>query len=182
MTLSIDVLPAPFGPMIARISPLRMSNETSRIALHAAERQRDVLDRQQHLALGEWPPAFAADRLVLHVGLHSAASLKRRGRPDNVFASTMRMSPVIVPLRPSSNVTSVSIRQRVAAVVERGDQRRISLGDEAAAHLLRPRQLAVVGVELLVQDQEALDLRAGHRAARRQARRFTSATCPAIIS
>src|SRR5215813_4744043 len=32
MTLSIEVLPAPFGPMIARISPLRMSNDTSVIA------------------------------------------------------------------------------------------------------------------------------------------------------
>ena len=32
MTFSIDVLPAPFGPMIARISPLRMSNDTSAIA------------------------------------------------------------------------------------------------------------------------------------------------------
>ena len=32
MTLSIEVLPAPFGPMMARISPLRMSNETSVIA------------------------------------------------------------------------------------------------------------------------------------------------------
>src|SRR5215468_3797838 len=28
MTLSIEVLPAPFGPMMARISPLRISNET----------------------------------------------------------------------------------------------------------------------------------------------------------
>src|SRR6185436_15242982 len=32
MTLSIEVLPAPFGPMMARISPLRISNETSVIA------------------------------------------------------------------------------------------------------------------------------------------------------
>src|SRR5438132_835684 len=32
MTLSSEVLPAPLGPMMARISPLRMSNETSRIA------------------------------------------------------------------------------------------------------------------------------------------------------
>src|SRR3974377_2361880 len=33
MMLSIDVLPAPLGPMMARISPLRMSNETSVTAL-----------------------------------------------------------------------------------------------------------------------------------------------------
>ncbi len=48
------------------------------------------------------------------------------------------------------------------AVVEALDQRRVALGDEAAAHLLRARQLAVVGVELLGQDEKALDLRARH--------------------
>src|SRR5438876_9433253 len=32
MTLSIEVLPAPFGPMMARTSPFLMSKETSRIA------------------------------------------------------------------------------------------------------------------------------------------------------
>src|SRR5258708_20172830 len=32
MTLSIEVLPAPFGPMMARISPCLTSNDTSRIA------------------------------------------------------------------------------------------------------------------------------------------------------
>src|SRR3954468_23485626 len=32
MTFSIDVLPAPFGPMMARISPRFMSKETLRIA------------------------------------------------------------------------------------------------------------------------------------------------------
>jgi hypothetical protein len=29
MQFSIDVLPAPFGPMMARISPFRISNDTS---------------------------------------------------------------------------------------------------------------------------------------------------------
>src|ERR1700720_1686663 len=33
MTLSIEVLPAPFGPMMARISPRAMSNDTSVNAL-----------------------------------------------------------------------------------------------------------------------------------------------------
>ena len=38
MTLSIDDLPAPFGPMIARISPSRMSKEMSRIAVTPPKR------------------------------------------------------------------------------------------------------------------------------------------------
>ncbi len=38
MTLSIDDLPAPFGPMIARISPSRMSKEMSWIAVTPPKR------------------------------------------------------------------------------------------------------------------------------------------------
>ena len=48
------------------------------------------------------------------------------------------------------------------AVVERWIRGCVALGDEAAADLLRARQFAVVGVELLVQDEEAPDLRAAH--------------------
>ena len=47
------------------------------------------------------------------------------------------------------------------ARVERVDQHRVFFGDEAAAHLARARQLVVVGIELLVQDQEAVHLRVG---------------------
>ena len=45
------------------------------------------------------------------------------------------------------------------AAVQRVDQHRVLLGDEAAAHLARARELVVVGIELLVQDQEAAHLR-----------------------
>src|SRR5690348_13353304 len=45
--------------------------------------------------------------------------------------------------------------------VERVDERPVALADEAAPHLAGARQLAVVGVELLRQQQEAADLRAG---------------------
>ena len=48
--------------------------------------------------------------------------------------------------------------------VQRVDEHRVLLGDEAAAHLARARELAVVGIELLVQHQEAVDLRAGELA------------------
>src|SRR6185369_11941555 len=47
------------------------------------------------------------------------------------------------------------------AAVERFDEHLVALGDEAAADLARSRQLAVVGVELLVEDEEAADLAAG---------------------
>src|SRR5690242_6582235 len=47
--------------------------------------------------------------------------------------------------------------------IERLDEFAIALADEAAPHLARPRQLAVIGVELLMQDEKAPDLRAGER-------------------
>ena len=47
MTLSIEVLPAPFGPMMARISPLRMSKETSEIALTPPNESETFSQRKQ---------------------------------------------------------------------------------------------------------------------------------------
>ena len=38
MQFSIEVLPAPLGPMMARTSPLRMSKETSEIAFTPPKR------------------------------------------------------------------------------------------------------------------------------------------------
>ena len=62
------------------------------------------------------------------------------------------------------------------AVVEALDQRRVALGDEAAADFLRARQFAVVGVEFLGQDEEAPDLRARHRRLP-ASERLTASTC-----
>ena len=50
MTLSIEVLPAPFGPMMARISPLRMSNETSVIAFTPPKASETFSTDEDHLA------------------------------------------------------------------------------------------------------------------------------------
>src|SRR5688572_11572164 len=47
------------------------------------------------------------------------------------------------------------------AVVERAHDVGVLLADEAAPDLARARELAVVGVELLVQDHEAVDLASG---------------------
>ena len=43
-----------------------------------------------------------------------------------------------------------------------------AVSDEAAADFLGARELTVVGIEFLVQDQEALDLRARHHLILRQ--------------
>ena len=93
MTLSIEVLPAPFGPMMARISPLRMSKETSRDRLHAAEGERDVLDREHRLAgrdvgarIGALTPAFSIAFAGTGYGLHVA---DRDARGDRALAAVL---------------------------------------------------------------------------------------------
>src|ERR1700722_6252445 len=57
-------------------------------------------------------------------------------------------------------VTALSLP--AGALMRPAPPRRVALGNEAAAHLLGAGQLAVVRVELLVQDQKAPDLRARH--------------------
>jgi hypothetical protein len=48
---------------------------------------------------------------------------------------------------------------RRIAGIERLHQRLVSLGNDPPAHLARAGQFAVIGIELLVQDQEPADLR-----------------------
>src|SRR5260370_37495837 len=47
------------------------------------------------------------------------------------------------------------------AVIERVDQGGVTLADEGTAHLVGARELAVVGLQRLGQDEEAADLGAG---------------------
>src|SRR5512143_3997065 len=56
----------------------------------------------------------------------------------------------------------------IPAAVERVDQHRVLLGDEAAAYLARAGQLVVVRIELLVQDQEPVHLRCRQHRIRRE--------------
>src|SRR6266704_2390056 len=100
MTLRSEVLPAPFGPMIARISCSRILRLTS---------------------FSAWMPP-----------------------KERLIRSASRM---------------VSPMRRFGARIERLDEALIALGDDPAAHLAGAGQLAVIGVELLVQDEEPADLR-----------------------
>ena len=62
--------------------------------------------------------------------------------------SRIAISARIMPVRPSSKVTSVSTAMR-SVRVQRLDQLVVTLIDDAAAHLARARELAVVGIEPL---------------------------------
>src|ERR1700730_774155 len=168
MTLSIDVLPAPFGPMMARISPLRMSKETSlsaltppnasdtfstdRIASPAATSTcpRALTGGPASGAGSTRPhPPFARaepSRGLLHRGRRADVADRNAG-VDHAFASVLEC-----------NFRRNRCLRR--AVIERTHERRIALADQATPHLHGAGQFAIVGVELLGQDQEAPDLRA----------------------
>src|SRR5437763_13239345 len=51
----------------------------------------------------------------------------------------------------------------LGAAIERRDQRSVTFRDEAPSYFLSAGDLSVIRVELLVQDEEAPDLRARHR-------------------
>ena len=141
-TFSIELLPAPLGPMMARTSLLRTSKETSESALHAAEGERDVAHLEQRIA-------------------HQAALFSRGRRRRSSHRRILRSAensagpPVLVP----------DLRLDVHRFLRRCTAPRPASAYfspmKPPAHLARARELAVVGVELLVQDQEAVDLGTG---------------------
>jgi hypothetical protein len=90
------------------------------------------------------------------IGRHAA-------RPTGwkVFASTIFRVAATLPTAAVLERTAVSMNCSDLPEIQGVDQHVVALADEAAPDLRRARQLAVVGVELLVQDQEAADLAAG---------------------
>ena len=157
MTLSSEVLPAPFGPMIARISCRRIARLTPLSACT--------------------PPNERLISSASRIGSPMCFRPRRRASGDGFLAGD-RGSAAARP-RGIGTVATVADREvgahhALAAVLERhlgldmaraaseysaSIRRRVALGDDAAAHLAGAGQLAVVGVELLVQDQEPVDLR-----------------------
>src|SRR6188768_1205152 len=97
MTLSIEVLPAPFGPMIADLALPDIQRHVGD-RLHPAEGERDVLDREDRLAGRD---------LVAGRRSHAAFSMAA-GSAGWVFTSRTATRAASLPLRPSSNVTSVA--------------------------------------------------------------------------
>src|SRR6266436_4275589 len=157
MTLSIEVLPAPFGPMIARISPLRTSNDTSAIAF-TPPNASDTLSTERiaspaaiALPVGDlmWPSP--SRRLLHRLGGHRIDF-----HVPNRDARRKRALAAVLEGDLGGDVG------QFRAVIERADQRAVALRDQPAPYFHGPGEFAVVGVEFLVQHQEALDLRARH--------------------
>src|SRR5450432_1844452 len=141
MTLSIDVLPAPFGPMIARISWRRIARLISLSAL-TPPKARLISSASSSVS--------PITLVVVMLGASARLAQDRRGAGER---HRLRRADLEVGLEHA--LAAVLERHRgldvraVASVVERRDQRRVALADEAPPHLARPRQLAVIGIELL---------------------------------
>src|SRR5436309_11096758 len=158
MTLSSEVLPAPFGPMMARISPLRMSKETPLIAL-TPPKASDTFSTASSTSpattsgpLGALMPRFlrARSRRLLHL---------RHRHGGNVANLDARGKHALAAVLERHLGRDIGLGR---AAVERRDQRRVAFGDEAAPNLLRASDFAAVCVEIFVQDHQAPDLRTVH--------------------
>src|SRR5882672_6637704 len=148
MTLSIEDLPAPFGPMIARTSCSRTSNDTP----CSATTPPNARDTSSTSSSGP-PPVLLAlispARSCRFPRVRAAVCLRLQDaqvRGDGADAAILEAH------------LGLDEAARLARI-ERIDERRVLLGDVTAAHLARARQLAVVRVQLLVKHEKTPDLR-----------------------
>src|SRR5690606_34157026 len=132
MQLSIELLPAPLGPMMARISCSRTSNEMSVSALTPPKRR-----------LRFWMSRMTSPMGWVRMRFLRTASGGRFGRGKGLG---------VEQLERGAQVAGVAIFELdlggdelfAAARIERLDQHAVLLGNEAAPHLARARELVVI--------------------------------------
>src|SRR3954449_10704944 len=181
MQFSIEVLPAPFGPMMARISHLRMSNDTS-VSAFTPPKPSDTFSTASStspLARSEPSGALMAQSPPLSTrGRESRGGGAQTWTPSRRLLQRRRLNRIklhIPDIHPRRDDALAAVLEcdlggdvgLARSIVERLDQRGVALGDEAASHFLRTGQFAVVSVQFLVQNEEALDLRPAHAGLRR---------------
>src|SRR5262249_55006857 len=153
----MEVLPAPFGPMMARISPLRMSKETSPSAL-TPPKASDTFSTDRIAS-----PAATSTRALMRASAarwNAVALPSRRLLHDNRGADVAdRDSGIDDALTAVFERDFRCDRGLGRAVIERAHERRVTLPNQAAAHLHGAGQFAIVGLKFLGQNQEAPDLR-----------------------
>src|SRR5450755_1998513 len=161
MQLSIELLPAPFGPMMARISCSRTSKLMSLSALTPPKRRLMLRTSRITSPIGRALMAAMPSRRASHSSADAAGlscGLPNHGEcrhVDDLQGGSHPAAAAVLEL-------DLDVDELLGlAAVQRLHQHLIPLGNEAAADLARAGQLAVVGVELLVQDEEAADLAAG---------------------
>src|SRR5258708_268134 len=151
MTLSIEDLPAPFGPMMARISCARTSKETPWRARETSSISRMAAPTFRPVVIPGDEPARASRRFPRRGG--DTVGL----RLHDFQIRRYRTSAAVLEAHLGLDEAARLVR------VEGIDQHGVFFADVSAAHLARARELAVVGVELLLQYEEAVDLRVAER-------------------
>src|SRR5215831_12097924 len=152
MTLSIELLPAPLGPMMARISCSRTSKLMSVSAL-TPPKESEIASSLR--TTSPMPRAL----LMKNVG---SGSLAGRAGGQRLRVSDFEIGGHASGATVFEFDLRLDVLHRLAAI-QRVDQHGIFLRDESAAHLARAGELVVVRIELLVQDQEAAHLRVAKR-------------------
>src|SRR5450759_2151613 len=145
----------------AKQGPHLQDGDATRIRTHgAAGRPRPPAGSDPRLAPG---PLFRPSAAPAPC---SCRLLRRRGRIglgflDAQFGADLAAAPVLeLDLRLDE--------LRRLARIERIDQHAVFLRDETAAHLARARQLVVIRIEFLVQDEETMHLRIAQRGIERK--------------
>src|SRR5438477_7716290 len=154
MQLSIELLPAPLGPMMARISCSRTSKLIP-VSAFTPPNESEILSSCSTTA-----PLL---RAVLMRRSCLSRCLARGGRGQGFGflypqVGCDHAATAILEFHQRLDMLHVLVR------IQRVDQHRILFRNEVSAHLARAGKLVVVGVELLVEDDEAVNLRGGERA------------------
>src|SRR6516165_6274090 len=156
----MEVLPAPFGPMMARISPLRMSKETSPSAL-TPPKASDTFSTDRIASSAATSTCPRALMRASAARSNVVALPSRRLLHDNRGADVAnRNAGVDDPLTAVFERDFRCDHGLGRAVIERAHKWRVAIPNQAAAHLHGAGQFAVVGVKFLGQNQEPPDLRA----------------------
>src|SRR5688572_21560742 len=155
ITFSIELLPAPLGPMMARTSCSRTSKDTS-VNAFTPPKASDTPSTASTTSPIARPAAVVARSFRFMPPAFSCRRLRGQGREGlrRVHAELGAHEAGAAVLEAHLRLDHAALHARVEGVHDGG----VLLADEAAAHLARARELAVVGVELLVQDHEAVDL------------------------
>src|SRR5262249_19881596 len=183
MTLGSEVLPAPFGPIMARISPLRTSKETPATALTPPKASdtfstaSSTLPATMSCSLGALIPRLRAcddatraagslrslshgARKRTEVAARSCCFLHRRHRHRlhvaDFDAGREHALPAVRERPPGAS------GGRRRAAVEGCDQGRIRRSKEPAADFLRARDPAVVGADFFMKNEKPRNLPPRH--------------------
>src|SRR5262245_35254901 len=141
MTLSIEDLPAPLGPMMARISPLRTSKLTS-VNAFTPPNASEMLSTESRTS-----PSV---RVAVIVGRR----LKRTASASDSSPSRLHQHFRLADRHIGADDAGAAILEldrgldelRWLPRIQRVDQHSVLVGDEAAPHLARTGEFVVIGI------------------------------------